>query len=269
MPRSEARIQANGGLLPLVKWAGGKRWLVGELQPLWKPHRKQRLVEPFAGGLAVSLGLQPERALLNDINTNLINLYCWIQKGIEVDLKMENDKGLYYQYRDRFNELNTNGQADSSETALIFYYLLKTGYNGLCRFNSSGGYNVPHGRHKVINYLSNFSDYQKAFEDWEFACGDFAELELNNDDFIYADPPYVESFSKYHTADFSWEDQKRLAEWLGKHKGPVIASNLATERVKRLYRKHGFSTRTVKALRRISCTGDRTPVDEMLATKGF
>ncbi|CAG0971204.1 partial Modification methylase DpnIIA, partial [Anaerolineae bacterium] len=73
-------------LKPPLKWAGGKRWLVPRLQLLWEVHLKQypeaRLVEPFCGGLAVTLGLQPERALLNDINPHLINFYRWLQKGL-------------------------------------------------------------------------------------------------------------------------------------------------------------------------------------------
>ena len=255
-------------LPPLIKWAGGKRWLLPELRKLWQNHKDKRLVEPFAGGLAISLGLRPERALLNDINSNLINLYLWIQRGLAINLVMANNRETYYAYREKFNLYNTNGKGGDSETALLFYYLIKTGYNGLCRYNSKGEFNVPFGRYKSITYLEDFSAYQIAFKNWEFRCGDFSKLELREDDFIYADPPYDRSFSKYHADDFGWEDQERLVEWLNNHKGPVVASNLATDRIVRLYRKYGFFTRIIKAPRRISCTGDRTPVDEMLAMKG-
>src|ERR1700682_6565026 len=74
-------------LRPPLKWAGGKRWQVPHLRPLWLPHAKLRLVEPFAGGLAVTLGLLPERALLNDANPHLINFYRWLQKGLKTDLE--------------------------------------------------------------------------------------------------------------------------------------------------------------------------------------
>ena len=83
-------------LAPPLKWAGGKRWLVPFLEPLWQPHRERRLVEPFCGGLAVALGLRPERALLNDVNPHVINFYRWLQRGLRIDLPMENDETLYY-----------------------------------------------------------------------------------------------------------------------------------------------------------------------------
>jgi DNA adenine methylase len=69
---------------PPLKWAGGKRWQVPHLRPMWEPHSRRRLVEPFCGGLAVTLGLLPERALLNDANPHLINFYRWLQQGLHV-----------------------------------------------------------------------------------------------------------------------------------------------------------------------------------------
>src|SRR6202521_6231608 len=88
---------------PPLKWGGGKRWQVPHLRPLWLPHAKMRLVEPFAGGLAVTLGLLPERALLNDDTPHLINFYRWLLKGLKTDLRMENNERLFYRQRTRFN----------------------------------------------------------------------------------------------------------------------------------------------------------------------
>jgi DNA adenine methylase len=90
-------------------------------------------VEPFCGGLAVTLGLLPERALLNDANPHVINFYRWLQKGLTADLKMENNERLFYRHRTRFNELVADGQEDTAEGAALFYYLNRTGFNGLCR----------------------------------------------------------------------------------------------------------------------------------------
>ena len=98
-------VERPATLRPPLKWAGGKRWQVPHLQPLWETHARRRLVEPFCGGLAVTLGLVPERASLNDANPHLINFYRWLQKGLRVDLPMENDETLFYQHRDRFNAL--------------------------------------------------------------------------------------------------------------------------------------------------------------------
>src|SRR5215471_5425434 len=69
-------------LPPPLKWAGGKRWQVPHLRPFWEPHTHRRLVEPFAGGLAVTLGLMPGAALLNDTNEHLVNFYRWLQAGL-------------------------------------------------------------------------------------------------------------------------------------------------------------------------------------------
>jgi D12 class N6 adenine-specific DNA methyltransferase len=80
---------------PPLKWAEGKRWQVPHLQPLWQPHGQRRLVEPFCGGLAVALGLQPERALLNDLNSHLITFYLWLQRGLTIDIAMENQERAF------------------------------------------------------------------------------------------------------------------------------------------------------------------------------
>nr|MBO2478289.1 adenine methyltransferase [Bacillota bacterium] len=141
-----------GPLKPILKWAGGKRWLVPELSRIWQYHSHRRLVEPMCGGLAVTLGLMPARALLNDVNPHLVNFYRWVKVGLTFTLPMRNESAMYYEYRRRFNELIREGKADTSEAAQIFYYLNRTGYNGLCRFNRRGEFNVPFGRYKRINY---------------------------------------------------------------------------------------------------------------------
>lgn len=254
---------------PPLKWAGGKRWLAPRLQHLWRYHNSRRLVEPFCGGLAVSLELQPRSALLNDVNSHLINFYTWLQEGLNPNLPMKNDRGLYYMYRDRFNHLVAHGQANTQEAAELFYYLNRTGYNGLCRFNRKGFFNTPYGRHTAINYMTDFSAYREAFAYWTLHRGDFAELELQPDDFIYADPPYDVPFTQYAQDGFTWFDQERLALWLARHPGPVIASNQATERIVRLYTQLGFRLVYLNAPRFINCTGDRSPAKEILALKGL
>jgi len=256
-------------LRPPLKWAGGKRWLVPHLKPLWQKHSDKRLVEPLCGGLAVSLGLRPQRALLNDINPHLLNFYQWLKRGLTVSIPMHNDEVLYYRHRERFNQLIREGSAQSREAAELFYYLNRTGYNGLCRFNKRGFFNVPYGRYAHINYAEDFLQYKTAFQDWEFVCGDFMKLDLDANDFIYADPPYDVEFTQYSAEDFAWEDQIRLAEWLAAHPGPVVLSNQATDRIVELYISLGFSLTFLEAPRRISCTGDRTPAREVLAVRNI
>lgn len=256
-------------LKPPLKWAGGKRWLVQNLQYYWRQHKHKRLVEPFCGGLSVALGLNPERALLNDLNPALINFYQHLKHGLEIDIEMVNDEKVYYKSRETFNRLNGD-PASRLMAAQLFYYLNRTGYNGLCRFNKKGGYNVPFGRYKTINYLDDFTHYQPVLSQWEFSNRDFEELDIGKNDFIYADPPYDTPFHQYSQQGFNWEDQVRLAEWLSQQKGPVVLSNQATERVKKLYKQLGFRLRYLDAPRLISCKGNqRQAVKEVLALRGF
>src|SRR6266404_3078051 len=136
---------------PPLKWAGGKRWLVPYVLRLWNPYRDHRLVEPLCGGLAISLGLTPERTLINDINPHAINFYRWLRKGLRICIEMQNEKAHFYASRERFNQMIRLGKADSDEAASLFYYLNRTCYNGLCRFNRKGEFNVPFGRYKKLS----------------------------------------------------------------------------------------------------------------------
>ncbi len=261
--------KAKAPLPPPLKWAGGKRWLLPRLEAIYEPHRHRRLVEPFAGSLAVALGLTPERALLNDINPHLINFYRWLKRGLSASLPMRYDRETYYRYRERFNAMARKGEIHGEEAALLFYYLNRSGYNGLCRFNARGEFNVPFGKYESVHYLEDFTPYREALKGWEFTCLDFEELPLDPEDFVYADPPYDVEFREYAPGGFSWEDQVRLAEWLARHPGPVVLSNQATERVVALYRSLGFRVEFVRAPRRIASNGDRTPAWEVLAKKNL
>jgi DNA adenine methylase len=267
-PSSTAGVQLTT-LAPPLKWAGGKRWLLPYLEPLWLKHTHRRLVEPFCGGLAITLGLSPKRALLNDANPHLINFYEQVKSGLKLTIDARNDATAYYAHRERFNELIREGRTRTKEAAQLFYYLNRTGYNGLCRFNSSGAFNVPFGRHTTINYTRDFTPYRQTFRSWDFKTGDFESLRLDVDDFIYADPPYDVEFTTYSAGGFSWQDQQRAADWLASHAGPVILSNQATPRIVKLYRRLGFTLRYAAAPRRISCTGDRSNTTEVLAMKNI
>jgi DNA adenine methylase len=256
-------------LKPPLKWAGGKRWLLTYLAPLWHSHSSRRYVEPFCGGLAAPLGLQPKRTLLNDINPHLINFYAHLQRGFEITIEMKNDEQSFYRHRTRFNKLIKAGEWQGAEAAQLFYYLNRTCFNGLCRFNQSGEFNVPFGTHKSITYAASFSQFLPLFENWTFTNSDITELQIEAKDFIYADPPYDVEFTTYSAGGFSWDDQVRTAEWLAAHPGPVVLSNQATSRVVTLYEKLGFTIDYLAGPRRISCTGDRSAAREVLAVKGL
>jgi DNA adenine methylase len=104
---------------------------------------------------------------------------------------------------------------------------------------------------------------------WRFTSADFEALSLEPTDFLYADPPYDVEFTAYNAVEFGWDEQQRLAHWLAAHEGPVVASNQATDRILALYRDLGFEIELRDGPRRISCTGDRKPALEMLATRGL
>ncbi len=265
------KSETRPGLRPPLKWAGGKRWLVPLLQKVFDPQRDGRLVEPFLGAAAVSLGLQPGEVLANDSNRHLINFFRQVQRGfvISSELPLANNKLVYYEMRTKFNALIQAERALSPEGASLFYYLNRTGFNGLCRFNSKGFFNVPCGRYRTINYVRDFRPYQPLLSHWEIHSTDFASLALRENDFVYADPPYDVEFTKYDGVTFAWEDQVRLAEWLSEHPGPVVISNQATNRITKLYRSLGFKLRYIDGPRRIACNGNRKPAREVLAIRGL
>ena len=261
--------EAPESLKPPLKWAGGKRWQLPELRPLWAPHAARRLVEPFCGGLAVALGLGPKAALLNDVNPHLVNFYRHLQRGLTIGLQMENDEKLFYAHRARFNALLAAGAHECQEAAELFYFLNRTGYNGLCRFNASGGFNVPFGRYATIGYRREFAEYQARFAKWELSNASFEDLPLKRGDFVYADPPYDVQFTTYSKGGFGWDDQVRVAEWLAKHPGPVVLVNQSTPRIVNLYESLGYSLTYLSAPRRISCNGDRTAAREVMGLRNL
>lgn len=210
----------------------------------------------------------PATALLSDINPHLINFYKHIQTGLQLRVEMRNDKTLFYQHRRRFNELIAKRRKATSEAAQLFYYLNRTCFNGLCRFNQRGEFNVPFGTYSSISYARDFQDLTDVFRNWTFSNCDISVLQLEPEDFVYADPPYDVEFTTYSSGGFTWDDQVRTAELLATHRGPVVISNQATDRVVSLYHKLGFTIQYLEGPRRISCTGDRTAAKEVLAING-
>src|SRR5207302_9291664 len=174
-----------------------------------------------------------------DVKPHLINFYRQAQRGLTIKIDARYDKELFYSHRAHFNRLVLNGGANSSEAAELFYYLNRTCYNGLCRFNRGGEFNVPFGKYKSVNYATSFAEYCQIIRRWKFTQIDLEKLNVKPDDFIYADPPYDVEFTTYSAGGFSWDDQVRTVEWLAKHRGPVLLSNQATARIVRLYRQLG------------------------------
>ena len=268
-PAPSSTIKRPNLFNPPLKWAGGKRWMLPHVRPVWRDHSARRYVEPFCGGLAIALGLQPKHALLNDLNPHLINFYQQVKRGLSIDIDARYDEELFYTQRSRFNQLISNGGANSSEAAQLFYYLNRTCFNGLCRFNQRGEFNVPFGKYAAVTYAKNFSAYRAGLKAWKFTNLDLERLQINPRDFIYADPPYDVEFTTYSAGGFSWNDQVRTAQSLAEHPGPVLLSNQATSRIISLYRKLGFRLKFLEAPRRISSNGNRDAAREVLASRNL
>src|SRR5204863_1718884 len=128
----------------------------------------------------------------------------WLQRGFVADVEMANDEVVFNRQRARFNALLQTGGNTSAEAAALFYFLNRTGYNGLCRFNKQGEFNVPFGRYKQIKYRRDFTAYAARIAWWDFTSVDFANLAIEPDDFIYADPPHDVEFTAYSQGGFSW-----------------------------------------------------------------
>ncbi|MCS6868790.1 DNA adenine methylase, partial [Thermus sp.] len=114
-----------------------------------------------------------------------------------------------------------------------------------------------------------FSIYKELFQKWEFSSLDFRQVNLQPDDFVYADPPYDVEFTKYSPEGFSWQDQTDLAQLLARHPGPVVISNQATERILKLYKDLEYKLYLLPAPRRISCDGNRQKALEVLALRNL
>lgn len=275
-------------LTPFLKWAGGKTWLAPRLAEIYEPFRNTHTwVEPFCGALGATLGVMPERAILNDVNAHLINLYIQIDMGLQSFLthNMVDGSALYWQNSKKIFDLikrdlnrsadfNSEFSAGNLWMAKAFYYLNRTCFNGLCRFNKKGEFNVGYGKYKNPKLDHDFDLYRDVFKNWRFSSLESEEFlkgflyELIPYLFIYADPPYDDGFTSY-SGSFAWADQVKLATQLSELDCPVVASNKATDRIVALYKGLGFDVEIVSAPRKISCNGDRTNVDEILATRNI
>lgn len=261
---------------PFLKWAGGKTRLVPRIKKLLP--KGQRLIEPFAGSAALFLNTNFERYLIADINHDLIRLYqaiqsqgdTFIKKARSFFTKKYNQEDIYYQLREKFNaSKNTNTRA------ALFLYLNRHCYNGLCRYNNKGEFNVPFGRYSKPYFPEQELYYfHEKSQCAEFVCQTFTDTmrQAQNNDVIYCDPPYVPlsetaSFTDYSANSFGAEEQLLLAQLtkeIAHTQLPILISNHALPFTKEIYSEaiiHQFRVR-----RLISCKGkQRKKVKELLA----
>lgn len=265
---------------PVLKWAGGKRQL---LQDILKhiPERFSTYYEPFVGGGAVLFALQPHKAVINDINEELINVYTVIRDNVEeliADLKKhKNEADYFYELRELDRDKEKYRQLSDVEKASRIIYLNKTCYNGLFRVNQQGEFNAPFGRYKnpnivnetTLRAVSHYFNKAKI----TFKCGDFEEAVkgIRKGSFVYFDPPYdpvsdSANFTGYDKGGFNREEQirlKRLCDELDAKGVKFLLSNSATDFILDLYRDYNVTI--VQANRAINSRGDkRGKVNEVL-----
>jgi len=200
-------------LTPLIKWSGGKSDEI-KMFDKYFPDSYNLYIEPFVGGGSVYFYLNPDNAVINDIHTELIDLYQSIGEGESDKIYdfMENnpnDEETYYKIRD---EMIINDKLDSAKR---FYYQRKTCFRGMLRYNKNGKFNIPFGIYKTINYtdLKN-KDYELLLNKTEILNKDFNYIFENYNDennFMFLDPPYDSEFTDYGYCQFGKKEQEELA----------------------------------------------------------
>lgn len=264
-------------LRPILKWAGGKRSLAERILKELPP-RIQTYYEPFVGGAAVFLALAEakrfQRAVLSDKNRELVDLYTVVRDDLGKLLK-KLEALQEHTSEDDYYEIRSKKPATKIERAARLIYLNKTGYNGLYRVNSKGGFNVPYGRYKKPRIYDpvRLSGVSIALQDVELRVADFEEvcLEAKKGDAVYLDPPYLPlsktaSFSAYHSEAFGMDEHRRLAavfEKLQKRRISAVLSNSATPETRALYQT--FKCSDVAVRRPINSVASRRgAVSELL-----
>ena len=271
-PAASPRFQRS-----FLKWAGNKFQILSEILRVLPPD--QRLVEPFAGSGVVFLNAEFARNLVCDSNGALVDTFASIKSDVErfvlegrkLFRPETNEKLAYYGLREEFNRTS-----DRFRKSLIFVYLNRHCFNGLCRFNQSGKFNVPFGRYRSPSFPEReIRHFARRASGAEFVCQDFVTTLRGcvPGDVVYCDPPYVPlsktaSFTAYSTGDFSLQfqaDLAREAQALAARGIPVVLSNHDTELTRQLYAA-ADSLRTVAVQRFISCDGgNRGKAGEIIA----
>jgi DNA adenine methylase len=275
-------VAKNTLVVPVVKWVGGKRQIIDEIIT-YVPDSFSTYYEPFLGGGAVLFELQPKKAVVNDVNEELMNIYEVIKDNVDELIeglkrhKIKNDKAYFYEIRELDRDREQYNLLTPVERASRIIYLNKTCYNGLFRVNKSGEFNAPFGNYKNPNIVNETTlravsaYFNKA--KIRFTCQDFEDaLKWSRKGaFVYLDPPYdpvseTASFTGYDKGGFDHNEQIRLkktCDKLNKKGIKFLLSNSATDFIMDLYQD--YKIEVIQAKRAINSKADRRGnVDEVL-----
>ena len=273
--------RCNINAYPVIKWAGGKRQLLPEINKRL-PDKFRNYYEPFFGGGALFFALSPKQAVINDFNTQLVNVYKQIKFSPDevVNYLMEfpntyniiyntsEQTDFYFNKRNDFNKFIIQ-DVFTAESAALFIFLNKAGYNGLYRVNRRGLFNVPSAHRKILKICEPENIY--AVSDLLQTCiikqGDFEEAckDAVKEDFIFFDSPYYDTFDSYQTGGFSENDHIRLAELfkkLSKIGVFCILTNNDCDFIKHLYADFHIDVISVK--RMINCDSKKRTGREVI-----
>lgn len=268
-------------VMPIVKWVGGKRQLLDQIVPRIPEH--STYYEPFVGGGAVLFKMQPKKAVINDSNEELINIYRVIKEQPEeliarlAEHQEKNSKEYFYEIRALDRSFEDYMELSRVERAARIIYLNKTCFNGLFRVNRSGEFNSPWGRYKnpnitneeTIRAMSRYLNEAKVM----ILCEDYRDSfkGIRKDAFVYLDPPYMpisssSSFTGYTAAGFGAQQQielKKQCDLLNKKGVRFLLSNSCCDFIEDLYKD--YIVERVSAKRTINAKADkRGAIDELL-----
>lgn len=269
---------------PFVKWAGGKRQIMTEIKK-YIPENYDTFYEPFVGGGAVFFELAPKKAVINDYNSELMNVFECIKDEVKFDKmctelnhhEANHSEEYYYQVRNIDRDVKKYNKLADYKKAARTIYLNKACFNGLYRVNSKNEFNVPFGKKEkvntyegqnlgVVHCILNFNDIKLLSIDFEEAVKD-----AKKGDFVYLDPPYdsdTSTFNDYTENGFNKDEQRRLAllfKELSDRGCYVMLSNHNTILVNELYKD--YNIHVISAKRNINANGKkRGKVEEVIIT---
>lgn len=269
---TQARIPAR----PFLKWAGGKGRLIAQYGPHF-PQNFGAYYEPFLGGGAIFFHLQPEQAVLSDVNPELVNVYTCVRDQIDDVLKYLETHACQHSH-DYYYRIRAVNPSIPAERAARFIYLNRTCFNGLYRENSKGQFNVPMGRYKKPKIcdavlLKAVSEVLQAVQIHQQPFETILEVAQSAQDFVYFDPPYhpisaTSDFTAYSKGAFTAADQTKLAQVfaeLASRGVQVMLSNSDCPFIRDLYQ--AFNIYSIQAARAINSNPQkRGKITEVLVT---
>ncbi len=224
---------------PLYKWPGGK---IKEIKFFEKYYPKNYVtyVEPFFGAGAVYFNIEHKKCVINDLNSEVITFLRLIKEGRGIEIfnrlkEYENTETFYYNIRSNVGESDI-------DVASRFYYLRKTCFRGLARYNKSGGFNVPFGHYVIFDNKELLNDdYKKRLSETEIYNKDFSfTFDRYNDEgnFIFIDPPYHNTFSNYNSSGFNDEQHLKLSKHFKNSKSKCLMVIGKTDYIVDLYKDY-------------------------------